>query len=124
MQCRGDLQQVKLFWTVRKGDYESQPSKHNLIQTDPVPLQDIREVRNVWDLCDRSPQPSDSKCNPSHLGYRGFSALGIPQGGTHIPEFGCPGIHVIQELPVHCHPCPDLRKDLLNPQEPHRTQRF
>lgn len=50
MQCRGNLQQVKLFWTVRKGDYESQPSKHNLIQTDPVPLQDIREVRNVWDL--------------------------------------------------------------------------
>lgn len=64
-------------------------------------------------VCDRPPQPQTGTEDVEEFPQ----SIGIPQRGTHIPEFGCPGIHVVQELSVHCHPSPDLWKGGLNPDE-------
>lgn len=54
----------------------------------------------------------------AHTGHKGafplrcacFKKQVNPKNGTYVSELRGPGIHVIKELSVHCHPCPNLRK--------------
>lgn len=77
--------------------------------------------------CSSPPQSSNRHCNSScllwhtgdtevvfHSAALVLKNQGVFRDGTYVSELSGPGIHVIKELPVHCHPCPDLQKGLFS----------